>query len=67
MSDVEVGMENCLDELSFHNILAVMGVGHYWIAGKDRVSCFVPLDMQSVNSKEDRCRQLTCAPFTVFI
>lgn len=41
MSDVEAGMKNCLDELSFHNILAVLGVGHYWIAGKDRVSCFL--------------------------
>lgn len=70
MSDVEAGMKNCLDELSFHNILAVLGVGHHWIADRKGflVSCFVPpVDMQSVNSEEDQSRQLTCAAFTVFI
>lgn len=28
MTDVEVGMERCLDELSFHNILPALGMGY---------------------------------------
>lgn len=69
MSDVEAGMKNCLDELSFITSWLSWELVTTGSPGRTGflVSCFVRLDMQSVNSQEDQSRQLTCAAFTVFI
>lgn len=59
MSDVEVGLDHCLDKRSFHNILTALGVGYYYILQKDRIS--------SGYGEEDHSQHLMYAPLNVFI